>query len=108
MRPTTVSVTGVGTSALVPFDHYKNPNVAAVSVKVSGTVTYTVEYTFDDIWSNGFNPATASYMPLPDLSGLSANADGNFAFAPRACRLKVTAGTGTATMTVIQAGGGIN
>lgn len=102
MRPTQVSVTGVGASNAIIPDYLVVPFAVGLGIKVTGTVTYSVQHTFDDPFVVGWNPATASWTDNTNLSAKTANADGNYAFPVRAIRLNVTAGTGTATLTVMQ------
>lgn len=104
MRPVRVVVTGIDVSAPIPIDQYLNPTNIGLGVVISATATYTVEHTFDDVWDENFNPATATWFPHPTLAALSANADGNLAFPPTAVRLNVAASTGTVTLNLIQAG----
>lgn len=104
MRPVRVTVTGVDVSAPIPIDQYLNPTNIGLGVVISATATYTVEHTFDDVWDENFNPATATWFPHPTLDGLTANADGNLAFPPTAVRLNVSASTGDVTLNLIQAG----
>jgi hypothetical protein len=105
VRPVTVSLTGSPlNSAVIPLDIYANPTSVDIDVIVSGTITYSVQYTADDPFAPTFNPATANWFNHPNLTALSVSADGNFAFPPRAVWLITTAGSGTATMRIIQAG----
>lgn len=106
MRPVTYSITGVGNSAVYAADHYISPFNVALSVQVTGTITYTVQYTFDDVFAPGFSAASANWIDHPTLSAQTATKDSNIAYPVRGIRLKTTAGTGTATLTIIQAGGG--
>lgn len=106
MRPTTVSYAdaGAGSSALVVIDQYISPCNIAVGCIVSGTVNYTVQHTFDDIFSPTFNPATATWFNHPTLAAQTANADSNYAFPPRAIRVTKNSGTGGVSMTIVQSG----
>lgn len=106
MRPVVYSVTGVGTSNVNPTDHYVSPFNVALSVVVTGTITYTVQYTFDDVYSSTFNASTANWTDHPSLTSQSTTLSSNIAYPVQGIRLKTTAGTGTATLTMIQAGGG--
>lgn len=93
-----VSQTGTGSSAWLPID-WKQPSFAVgMGVAISGTVTYTVEHTFDDVLTG----AAATVYPHSTLAGLSANADGNYAFPVTAVRITVNSGTGTASLTLLQ------
>lgn len=101
MQAIVISKTGTGSSSLAPLDTYRNPFNIGMGVVVSGTVNYTIQHTFDDI----FNPAvTPVWFSHPTLNGLTANADGNYAFPVRAIKILVNSGAGTATATIVQAG----
>lgn len=104
MRPTTVIVTGIGVSSPIVLDHYQSPATCAIGCKISATATYTVEHTFDDVFAAGFTPAGATWLPHATLVAKTTNADGNYAYPPIACRLNVSASTGTVTMVVNPAG----
>lgn len=106
MRPMVYSVTGVGSSAPAVPDNYISPFNVSLGVTVTGTVTYTVQYTFDDVFSNSFDPATANWVDHPSLTAQVASKDSNIAYPVCGIRIAVTAGTGTARLTMIQAGGG--
>jgi hypothetical protein len=101
MRPVVVSKTGTGSSSVVPLDHYQSPFNVGFGVVVDGTVNYTVQHTFDDIFDASVTPVWFNH---PTIASLAANADGNYAFPVRAVKVLVNSGSGTATMTVIQAG----
>lgn len=106
MRPVVYSITGVATSAVYAPDSYVSPFNIALGVTVTGTVTYTVQYTFDDVFAASFSPASANWVDHPSLTAKTASLDSNIAYPVRGIRLNVTAGTGTARLTCIQAGGG--
>mgnify|MGYP000166692795 CR=1 FL=1 len=48
MRPTSVTVSGTGTSSVVVPDYNISPFNVGVGCKISATATYTVEHTYDD------------------------------------------------------------
>jgi hypothetical protein len=94
MIPVSKTITGIADSTGIPMDTYISPFNVGFGVQVTGTVTYTVMHTFDG--TNWFAHAT--------VAGQSTSQDGNYAFPVLQIRLSVTAGTGTAVLTVIQAG----
>lgn len=107
MRPIRVTVSSQTTSNPIPMDHYQGPfNVGlGVAVSAGATLTYSVQHTFDDIWAPGFDASTAVWYTNSGLGAKSTTLDGNYAFPVTAIRLNVTAYTsGSATMTVVQAG----
>ena len=100
MRQQTVSKTASGSSSSVILDHYGRPEIS-LQVVVSGTVNYTVQQTLDDPADAG---ATWFDHPDTNLVAATTNKQGNYAYIPRAVRIKVNSGAGSATLTVIQAG----
>ena len=90
-----------GSSKPCPMDIYISPFNVGMGVVVSGTVNYTVQHTFDDVFDTTVVPTWFSH---PVLAALSANQDGNYAFPVKAIRLVVNSGSGTATLTLVQSG----
>ena len=101
MRSIVISKTGTGSSSIAPLDTYRNPFNIGMGIVVSGTVNYTIQHTFDDVFDSAVTPVWFSH---PTLASLTANADGNYAFPVRAIKILVNSGSGTATATIIQAG----
>jgi hypothetical protein len=104
MRRIDLTQTGAGASAVSPMNLNTSPFNIGFGVTVSGTVDYTVQHTFDDVYSASFNPSTATWFSHPTIASLAANADGNYAFPVTGIRLLVNSGGGTATLTLLQAG----
>jgi hypothetical protein len=99
MRPQVVTLSAVATSAPLVMDRKQNPVNIGIGVTVTGTATYTVEHTFDDILSG----VTPVWLPNATLAAATTSQSGNYAFPITAIRLNVTAWTsGTVTMTVLQ------
>lgn len=107
-RPVRVTLGAVSVSNPIPLNNYSTPFAVGIGVDISagGSLTYTVEHTFDDVFASTFVPASATWFPNSGLTSQTADRDGNYSAPVTAVRLNVTARTsGTATMTVIQAGG---
>ena len=100
MKQVVVSQTGTGSSATIGTDLYISPFNVGFGVKVTGSVTYTIQHTFDDIQTT----ANPTWYPHATIVDEDANADGNYAFPVAGVKVLVTAGEGTATLTLIQAG----
>lgn len=103
MRPITLSQTGVGNSVPIPVDIYLTPFNVTLAVEVTGTVTYSVAWTTDDVWNTpagslNWNAAAAN------LTAATTNQVGSLISPVTAIQLQVTAGTGTAMLRVVQAG----
>jgi len=104
MRPKVIKQTDTGISNPVVLDYAdSNYQVGLQAVVVSGTPTYTVEYTLDPILDPQFTAAgyTAAWFPTSGLSAITASATSNYAVPVYACRLNVT-GTGVVRLTVLQ------
>lgn len=99
MKVQTISKTGVGSSSALVMNTNCTPFNVGFGVVVSGTVTYSVQHTFDDP-AIGFT----TWFSHPTIAGKSDNQDGNYAFPVTGIKLLVTAGAGSATMNLVQAG----
>jgi hypothetical protein len=107
MRPIRVTLNSATSSPPISLDHYLTPfNVGiGCSISPAASLTYTVEHTFDDVFSENFDPATATWFPNTGLTNKTASTDGNYAFPVVAIRLRVSIwGSGSVTMTAVQAG----
>jgi hypothetical protein len=106
-RPVRVTVSSASSSAVIPLSLNADPfNVGfGCSVSAGGTLTYTVQHTFDDVYSPSFNASTATWYSNATVVSQTTSRDGNYAFPVTAVRITVTAYTsGSVTFTVIQAG----
>jgi len=101
MRQQITSKTGTGSSSTLTMDTYISPFNVGFGVVVSGDPTYTVQHSFDNPFNTG---GVVTWYSHPTIAAQTTNKDGNYAFPVSAIKLIVTAGTGTATLTVIQAG----
>lgn len=110
MRPAILAVSdaSAGTiySPVYPADHYVSPFNIGLFVAVTGTVNFTVQYTFDNVFAAGYNPATGTWVNHPSLTSKTASTDSNIAYPVRGIRILQSSGSGTSTLTIIQAGGG--
>lgn len=99
MKQQTVSKTGVGSSTAIVVNTNVTPVNIGFGVVVTGTVTYTVQHTFDD-------PATGftTWFSHPTVVDETTNQDGNYAFPVTGIKVLVTDGDGTAALKLIQAG----
>ena len=105
MQAVNLSITGVGNSNVYPVDTYVAPSNMGLAVVVSGAITYKVQYTFDNVFAQGYSPTagTSTWFDHPTLVGTTSQ-NSNIAYPVTGIRLITTAGTGTATLTIIQAG----
>lgn len=105
MRPWSYTLTAAGTSPVFIPDYIISPFNIGLAVVVSGTLTYSVQHTFDDVFAPGFDPATATWIDHSTLTAQTTTKDSNYAFPVRGIRLNVTAFTsGSATINLVQAG----
>lgn len=98
MKVQTVSQSGIGDADPIVINTNVNPVNVSVAVIVSGTVEYTVLYSYDDP-SNLVN-----YFADTNMTNKTASAENNYNFPITAVVLSVTDGDGTATMNIVQSG----
>jgi hypothetical protein len=103
MRRMTETVSGVGTSPTLPMDFKAQIFNVGFGCEVTGTVTYSVQHTFDDIYT--IPAGSLVWFNHEYVVAQTANMDGNYAFPISAMRLNVTAGTGSVTINVMQSSG---
>ena len=101
MRRIVLTKTGAGSSAVSPMNLNTSPFNVGIGVVVSGTVNFSIQHTFDDVFDSAVTPV---WFTHPSLTGLTVNTDGNYAFPVSAIKVLVNSGSGTATATLIQAG----
>ena len=102
MRRITETVTGVANSPTLPMDSRAQVFNIGFGCEVTGTVTYSVQHTFDDIYNPAITPVWFNHA---FVNAATANADGNYAFPIAAMRLSITAGTGSVTINILQTSG---
>lgn len=101
------SVTGVGTSPIISPDFFKDVFNVGLQAIVTGTATYSVLYTLDEVLASGYTYAsnTADWAPVSAaFTAATASQWGQLLIPCRGILLSVTAGTGTVNWTVCQAG----
>lgn len=98
----TVGTTSVGASAAIPLDVYLDPFNASLFLDVTGTVSVTVQYTGDDNVLTSTGPFV--WYDHSDLTSQTTDAVGTIISPVTAVRLLTNSGTGTAELTVLQAG----
>jgi hypothetical protein len=106
MRPIIVSTSdasgGTKNSNVAILDYLGTPEVS-LQVVVTGSATWTVQQTLDNPNAEGVTPTWFSH-PDPNMATQTVNRQGNYAYIPVAVRLQQTAGSGSAVLTIVQAG----
>lgn len=109
MRLVTLNTTnasgGATTSNVYIVNRYPTPGYSiGFGVIVTGTVSYTVQHTFDDIASGAVLPANAVWFDHASVAAQTANKDGNYSYPCTAIRLRQASGNGSCRMVIAQAG----
>lgn len=101
MQPIRYTITGTADGTAVNLDYRQNPFTIGVAVVVTGTATFSVQTTYDDIYS----AAPVTWFAPSAFSSKSANTDGAITVPCTGIRGVVSAATGTASVdfTFIQA-----
>lgn len=90
-----------GYSAWWPLDIYTPNQVTTISVNVSGTINYSVEYTNEDPFDNSIVQLPKAH-PNASLTGATADQTEFTTTLMRAVRFKVNSGSGIARVTITQ------
>lgn len=100
----TVGTDGVASSRPVFLDTFA-PAPTSIQVTVVGTVNFTVQQSLDDPNTITGGYAAMTWVDHPDISlnGATASAQGNYAYLPRIVRILLNSGSGSVTMTTLQA-----
>jgi hypothetical protein len=100
MTPVTISKTGTGRSTVIASDSFQNPFNIGLVIVVTGTATYNIEISMDDLMV-----VTPSVWAVPTgFSALTASTNGFITVPHHALAINVTAGSGTVTAYIVQAG----
>ena len=103
---TTTDATSAATySSVVALDTWTSPFSASIGVVVTGTVNFTVQYTYDNIQDPGWTAATGVWWNLTALASKSATTDSVLSQPASAVRVVQNSGAGSTSTTVLQAGG---
>ena len=91
-----------GTGAWWPLDIYVPNQVTTISVnELAGSITYSVEYTNEDPFDTSITQLAVAH-PVAALTSATASQTAYTDTLMRAVRVKFTAGSGTARVTVVQ------
>ena len=102
MRPVVYTLTAAGNSAVHVPDHYISPFNVALGCTATGTVNYTVQYTFDDTTTG----TPTNWVNHTSLTSLTASADAALAYPVMGIRVVCNSTSGgSIRLTIIQAGG---
>lgn len=105
-RPTTLTTSGVSTSSVCPLNLYAVPFNVSVITTVTGTPTYTLQFTGDDIFAAGFSAGSANWQSHPLMTAATTSDTVEFTSPVTAVRINQTGGAApnAVSAVVIQAG----
>jgi hypothetical protein len=99
MKYKDLSQSGVGRSGICAIDDFQVPVNVGVGAKLaSGTATFNIEYTLDDL------DAITNWYVAPGFSAVSASTGGSITIPCKAICINITSGTGAVVAAVVQAG----
>lgn len=98
MKVQTVTRTGTGSTDPIVINTNVTPVNIGFAVVVSGTVNYSVQYSYD-------NPmALTTWFDDVTVTSKTGNEDGSLNFPITAIKVLVNSGSGVVTLSVVQAG----
>jgi hypothetical protein len=101
-RPIVLTTTGVSASSVCPLCFYTEKFNVSVNTVVTGSATYTLQFTADDPFAATFTPASANWKSHPSMTDATTGDIVEFTAPVRAVRINQTVGTGSVRATVIQ------
>jgi hypothetical protein len=104
MRPASVTTPGgTAASSWLPLDHLTSGYGDGLYCKVTGTATYSVEVTPDNIFDSAVTPQ-AYPCDIVALTAATTTQSGSLLKAARAVRVNQASGAGTVTLTAVVRG----
>jgi len=105
MKSASLSTSGVSASAVYAPNANVTPVSIEVAIMVTGSATYTLQYTLDDVYAPTFDAATATWFTHPTLTaGQTTTKDAQFTWPVKGIRVNQTVGAGSTAIVVLQAG----
>lgn len=97
---------GAVATAVCPMDQYLNPFSVSLQTVVTGTATYTVEWTQANVFEEGFDPDAAGVIwnAVDGMEDETADATATFDKPVAAFRMRQTAGDGSVQLIIRQGG----
>ena len=98
-----VGISAVSVGPTIPLNWRSNAFSVSLFVDISGTINYTVQHTFQNVYAAG-DPAQGTWMSHSSLASKTADTDGNYAFPVMGTRVIVNSVTAGATyaFTILQ------
>lgn len=100
MTPISVAQTGVGRSAVIAVDNFTNPFNLGLITTLTGSATYNIEITPQD----PMDAAITVWGAPTGTTGLTTASALSLTIPARAVSINITAGAGTVTLYIVQAG----
>lgn len=103
-RPMTLNSSGVSVSGLAPLCGYIAPFLVTINTVVTGTATYTLQLTNDDIQAAAYTPSSGNWKSLASMTGATTSDIVSITYPVTAVRVNQTVGSGSVAAIVQQAG----
>lgn len=105
MRPIYLTQSGSGASSPIPLDWRNNIFTVSIGTVVTGTQTYSIEYTLDPPYANDPDYVTPTWVPFTEATAENAAVNFSSISPVRAIRLNVTSYTsGSIRLQIVTAG----
>ena len=101
-RPMILTTSGTEASLVAPLCHFVGRFNVSVNTVVTGSATYTLQFTADNPFASNFVPASANWKSHPSMTSSTISDIVEFTAPVRAVRINQTAGAGSVSATVIQ------
>lgn len=93
-----------GSSPVVPLDLYLTPFNVSLWAIATGTISYDVQYTEDDVFATSYNPETGNWVSLQGMDDATTSQQTILVSPVTAVRSLQNSGTGSLALRILQAG----
>lgn len=102
MRPVILTISGIGSTPWIKTNTKASQFQIGFGCVVTGTTSFTVEHTYDNVDT----VAVPTVFPHTTVAAKTASTEGTYVTPVAAFRITTASGTGSVTITSIQAGAG--
>lgn len=99
-----ITQAGVGSSPVFKPNTNLLPFQITLQTVVTGTVTYTVEYTKDNVHLRSYDPSAGNWVGKTGMVDATGNVEGTFISPVTGIRVVQSAGSGSVVLQIVQAG----
>lgn len=99
-----ITQSGVGSSPVFKPATNVSPFQITLQTLVTGSATYTVQYTKDNVDAPGYSPAAGHWVAIPAMSAATTSIEASLISPVTGIQVVQSAGAGSVVLQIVQAG----